>query len=226
MRFIDLTHPLSPDIPTWNGTCGFHIEIIKDYGTGEGVQFRTHGLHLEAGVGTHMDAPSHCTPGASGIEALLLADLIAPCVVIDVASKAHPDFLLNPQDIEEFETHQGKIEKGTFVIIHTGWAQYWPTPEKYKNNYRFPSVSQEAALFLLERGVKGLGVDTLSPDLPESGYPVHAELLGAGKYIIENVANSHLLPPKGFYSFALPMKITGATEAPMRLVAVFMDSKN
>jgi kynurenine formamidase len=216
MRFIDLTHSLSPDVPTWNGNCGFHIEITKDYGAGEGVQFRTHGLHLEAGVGTHMDAPCHCTPGGMGIEAIPLEDLIVPGVVIDVASKVHEDFLLAPEDIEN-------VEKGSFVIIHTGWAQYWTHPEKYRNNYRFPSVSKEAALLLLEREVKGLGVDTLSPDRPESGYPVHAELLGAGKYIVENVANSNLLPPKGFYSFALPMKITGATEAPMRLVAVFAD---
>lgn len=28
---IDLTHTLTPDIPSWNGSCGFSHEIKLDY---------------------------------------------------------------------------------------------------------------------------------------------------------------------------------------------------
>ena len=36
--------------------------------------------------------------------------------------------------------------------------------------------------------------------------------------IIENVANAKQLPAAGAFSLALPMKVSNATEAPVRLV--------
>jgi len=207
-------------VPTWNGPCGFHIEVTKNYGEGRGVKFRNQTLALEAGVGTHMDAPVHCIPGALTIADLALEDLIAPCVVIDVSEKAYETYSLPIEDIESFEIQHGKIEEGSFIIVYTGWARFWADPLAYRNEYRFPSVTREAAELLLSRNIKGLGIDTLSPDRPESGYPVHELLLSAGKYIIENVANANLLPSKGCLSFALPLKIQGATESPIRLVAM------
>ena len=76
------------------------------------------------------------------------------------------------------------------------------------------------ALLLLERGIVGIGVDTLSPDTPESGYPVHKVLLGSGKYIIENIANSESLPIQGGFIMGLPLPIVNGTEAPLRLIAL------
>jgi kynurenine formamidase len=220
MRVVDLTHPLSPDVPTWKGNCGFRIQITKDYGNGEGTKFRNQDFSLEAGVGTHMDAPAHCIQGALAIADLPLEELISPCVVIDISDKANETYSLLPQDIEEFERKHGSIETSAFIIVYTGWSRFWPDPEAYRNDYRFPSIFPPAAEMLLERKMKGLGIDTLSPDRPESGYPVHQLLLGAGKYIVENVANANLLSPKGWQAFALPLKIIGATESPMRLIAL------
>ena len=106
------------------------------------------------------------------------------------------------------------------MIIRTGWDRFWNEPEKYRNNLQFPSIAHEAAILLLERQIVGLGIDTLSPDTPDSGYPVHQTLLSAGIYLIENVANSGQLPPMGSISLALPLKIAEATEAPMRFIAL------
>ncbi|MEI8296220.1 MAG: cyclase family protein [Alphaproteobacteria bacterium] len=110
------------------------------------------------------------------------------------------------------------------MVIHTGWERYWGVPEKYRNNLVFPSVSAEAALALQMRQIVGLGIDTLSPDLPEDGFPVHQLILGAGKYIVENIANASKLPPMGAYILAFPMKIQGGTEAPIRLVGAIICS--
>lgn len=220
MKLIDLTHTLTPEIPTWYGNCGFYIEITKNYENEGEVKFCNQKLTLEAGVGTHMDAPVHCIPGSLSIADLPLDVLISPGVMIDISEKAHENYSLTLQDILSFEESHGKIPAGAFVMVYTGWSRHWLTPESYRNEYRFPSISKEAAVFLLKRGVNGLGIDTLSPDRPESGYPVHQLLLAKGKYIIENIANAHLLPPLGSQIFALPLKIAGATEAPMRLIAI------
>lgn len=219
-KIIDLTHDLCPDVPTWVGGCGFDHSIKSDYDHKSLYQFRTHTIKMQEGIGTHIDSPAHCFLGKQTVERLHLEDLCTHCLVIDISSKAHESYKLSARDILEFEDKNGFIDAHTFVIIYSGWEKFWQQPDKYRNQYRFPSISLEAAEVLLERHVNGLGIDTLSPDTGEDGFPVHKAFLGAGKYLIENVANAHLLPEKGSFSLALPLKIQGGTEAPVRLVGL------
>lgn len=217
-KIVDLTHTLDENIPTWSGQCGFQHVMNLDYDPKAPYKFRTHKIYMDEGIGTHLDAPAHCCEDGQTVEEIPLADLMAPCVVIDVSQKAHKHFRVYPEDIQQFETLHGPIPEGSFVMIRTGWERFWNQPEKYRNNYFFPSVSKEAADILLESHIKGLGIDTLSPDRPEDDYPVHQALLNSGKYIVENVANLTHLPPQGSFVWALPMKIGQGTEAPIRLV--------
>jgi kynurenine formamidase len=224
-KITDLTHALDEGIPAWDLSCGFHKSTICDYADcATDVKFRVHKIVTPAGIGTHIDAPAHCISGGLTIDQLALQDLAAPCVVIDVSARAHERYSLSTQDIENFEALHGKILPKSFVIVRTGWEQFWNQPEKYHNQHVFPSVSREAAEFLLERDIAGLGIDTLSPDRPgdgpQDGYPVHGILLGAGKYIVENIAHAGELPPTGSFTLALPIKILGGTEAPLRLVGL------
>ncbi|MBX9742480.1 MAG: cyclase family protein [Chthoniobacterales bacterium] len=218
---FDLTHTLEETIPSWNGSCGFHQVTKLDYTPKENeISFRVQQLKMHAGIGTHLDAPAHCNLGTLSIEQLSLNHLIAPCVMIDLSVAAHERYTASVEEVQTFEKAHGMIDPGSFVIIRTGWERFWKEPERYHNNYLFPAVSAEVASLLLERNVVGLGIDTLSPDRPGEGFPVHATLLGANKYIVENIANSALLPPKGSITFALPIKTHRGTEAPMRLVAL------
>ncbi len=183
------------------------------------VKFRAHQIKMSEGIGTHMDSPSHCFENGITIPEIPLQNLLAHCVVIDVSKNIHQQFKLTVENIINYEQNFGQIAANSMVFIYTGWSRYWADPEKYRNNLQFPSVSEEAAELLLTRNICGLGIDTLSPDCSESGFPVHKLLLGAGKYMIENVANLNKLPAKGAYSLALPMKIGDGTEAPVRLIA-------
>lgn len=220
-KAIELTHTISSKTATWEGDCGFRYEMLLDYAScTTSVKFKVQNINMLAGLGTHIDAPVHCIPGGRAVDELDLNELIAPCVVIDVSKQAHESYSLIPSDIIAFEQSHGRIAKGSFVIILTGWDRYWINPTKYRNDLVFPSISGEAAQLLLERDVVGLGIDTLSPDRPDSGFPVHAIILGAGKYIVENVANAGSLPVIGSFIFVLPIKIKEGTEAPIRLIAL------
>ena len=223
---IDLTHLLDEKIPSWTGGCGFHQEVKLDYNKESPIpSFRVQQIKMHAGIGTHLDAPAHCNLGNLTIDQLSLEHLAAPCVVIDVSSSVDASYRLSIAEIEAFETTHGLIESGSFVIIRTGWEKFWKDSESYRNNLLFPSISGEAAEFLLNRKIVGLGIDTLSPDKPCDGYPVHEAILGAEKYIIENIANSGALPPKGSWILALPLKTKDGTEAPLRLVALINKKK-
>jgi kynurenine formamidase len=149
-----------------------------------------------------------------------MEELVTDCVVIDVSSEAKEDYIAMPEVVEKFEKENRKINPGTFVIFYTGWDKYWETPEKYRNDYKFPSIHESTAQLLIERNITGIGTDTLSADTGVAGFPVHRTILGAGKYLVENIANAKELPSTGAKIFVLPMKIKGATEAPVRLVAL------
>ncbi len=218
---IDLTHPLSAEIPSWDVQCGFHCTKTLDYDDcTTDVKFRVQHLRLPAGIGTHIDAPAHCIPDGKAVHQLSLNELLAPCIVIDISAKADETYLCSVADIDAHENKYGKIPQKSFIIIRTGWDRYWDNPNQYRNNLQFPSVSKESALLLLKRDIVGLGIDTLSPDTEKSGYPVHHILLSAGKYIIENIANSRQIPCVGSFVLGLPLPIIHATEAPMRLIAL------
>ncbi len=218
---IDLTHHLDEQMAAWDDSDGFTQEITLDYAEcPSNAPFRVQRLCMAAGIGTHIDSPAHCIEGGATIDQLPLANLVAPCVVIAPVNSCHERYRLLPETVERFEAEQGIIEAGSWVMIHTGWDTYWDTPAKYRNNYLFPSISVEAAKLLIERGILGLGIDTLSPDRPEDGFQVHQLVLGAGRYIIENAANLEQLPARGSFVVALPLKIRGGTEAPVRLIGL------
>ncbi|MDP1607818.1 MAG: cyclase family protein [Chlamydiales bacterium] len=222
-HYIDLTHPLSPNVPTWNGSCGFCLEIKKDYSD----MFRVQQIKMHAGVGTHMDAASHRFQGGKSIADIPLKQLLfTPIHVIDVSQKAHADYEISVSDMEEYEKTYGSIPENALVIGFTGWHRFWQDPKKYRNvdsrgQMHFPAFSADAAKYLVSRNIAGIAIDTLSPDCLDTTYPVHHHLLANNKYIIENIADCSLLPPQGSYGIALPLRAEEATESPIRLVAVF-----
>ena len=220
-QLIDLTHTLSEEIPSWGGGCGFHHDIKVDYDECDSaVKFRVGQIKMHAGIGTHIDAPSHCIPGAATVAQMPLDTLIAPLFVIDVYEKMTSNYKISDDDIIDFEKKFGQIQENSFVAFYTGWSQYWNNPKKYHNNYCFPSVSESVASMLVARNVSGIGIDTLSPDVPVSGFPVHRIMLGADKYIVENIAGLEKMPAIGAYVLTLPIKGLGLTEAPVRMLGL------
>ena len=182
--------------------------------------FRKHYIETPTGIGTHIDSPAHCIEGGKTVDLLDIENLVIDCVVIKVDSMANQDFIIIPEIIKAFEEKNGQIKPNSFVLFYTGWDAHWKTPEKYINNHHFPSVHEDTARLLLERNIAGLGIDTLSADTGHQGFPVHNLILGAGKYLVENIANAKDLPEVGVKICVLPIKIKDVAEAPIRLIAL------
>lgn len=220
-KLVDLTHPLSPEVPTWDGSCGFELIINTDYKDGTPPDlYRAQSIKCGAGVGTHMDAPAHFVEGGRTIDQLTLEELIVDCVVIDVSSDASGSYVIMPRVVEKFEKEYGEIKPNNLIIFYTGWDKHWGDREKYNNNHKFPSIDPSTAEVLLKRNIVGLGIDTLSADTGVNGFPVHHIILGAGKYLVENIANAKGLPPTGAKCLVLPINIKNGTEAPIRLIGL------
>ncbi len=219
-KIIDLTHTLSSDIPHWDDSCCFQLDIETDYGDCTPPNlFRTQKINIKSGSGTHMDAPKHCFAEGKTIDLLDLKDLVTDCIVIHI-DRADSKYIAMPKEVHAFEKEYGTIPDNAFVIFHTGWSKHWNNPAQYRNDLKFPSIHEETATLLLKRNIAGIGIDTLSPDAGGKDFPVHRILLGAGKYIVENVANAERVPATGAEIMIMPMKIKDGTEAPIRMVAV------
>lgn len=92
---------------------------------------------------------------------------------------------------------------------------------------RFPSIEKEVAEWLVEkRKVVGVGIDTMSVDVPNRRPSVHVTLMEKNIYGLENLENLHLLPATGTVVYVMPMKLRYASGAPCRVVAQVGDSEN
>ena len=108
----------------------------------------------------------------------------------------------------------------SIVLFKTNWSRKWSQPEQYRNDLQFPAISGEAAQYLVDRGALAIGIDTLSPDRPGNQFPTHDVVLGANRYLIENLTNLDRLPPIGATLMVMPLALAGATEAPARVIGI------
>jgi len=179
-------------------------------------------------TGTHVDAPSHFIQGNLSIDQIPLNQLVVPIVVIDIrkASRANSDYLLTADDIQDWESKNGKVPSGSLVVANTGWHKKFTDPKQYLNQdqngvMHFPGYSPEAAKLLLQRDVAGIGIDTLSLDYGKStDYPTHVLMLKANKYQIENMANLDALPERGATAVIGVLPVQGGSQAQARIFAL------
>ena len=238
----DLSHELSEEIPVFPGGIPFQKRAAA---TMERDGYLAHRLQLGEHTGTHVDAPIHFEPGALSVGELPVERLIGPGVRISIATKTagesillrspdgkrrkkllqYPDVALDTQDIAQWEAVHGPIPKGAVVLVDSGWASRWSNPARYRNSDKdgkmhFPGSSSAAAVFLTERGVKAVGVDTLSVDPGVSeDFLAHRIFAERGIVAIENLTNLDQLPEEGFDVVIAPLKIRGGSGAPARVFA-------
>jgi kynurenine formamidase len=225
---IDLTYPLNQGNAYWPGP-SYSPFKYKTVATLENNGVFSAVYSTPEHLGTHIDAPNHFESNQLSVDKLKLGNLIGPASVIDISEHVEhsEDYELTIEDIISWEELHGSVQRGSIVLLNTGWWRKWNSYDKYKNadragNLHFPGFSGDAAKFLVEkRSVKGIGIDTLSADHgTSSDFVVHHILNSAGKYILENVANLDKLPPKGATIIIAPIKIEGGSGGQARIWAI------
>lgn len=232
VRVVDLTYTFGPDTIYWPTSEPFSLEPVRRGFTAEGYWYAANNLRMAEHGGTHMDAPLHFGEGQAAADQVPVESLIGPAAVIDVRRQAseNPDYQLQVEDILAWERSYGRVPQGAFVIMRSGWGQYWGDAKRYLGSDRpgdvqhlhFPGFSPRAAEFLVhERQVAAIGVDTASIDPgPSREFPVHRILAAANKPAFENLANVNELPATGALIIALPLKVAGGSGGPARVIAL------
>lgn len=238
VRVVDLTYAFDDKTIYWpTSPSTFKLDRLSYGKTDAGFFYAANAICTPEHGGTHLDAPIHFAEGKRTADQIPLDQLMAPAVVIDVSAKAaaDPDYRLTTEDVRAWETKHGPIQKGTIVLLRTGWGKRWPDRKRYMgddkpgdaSNLHFPSYGAEAARYLVEqRKVGVLGVDTASIDHgPSKDFIVHQIANGANVPGLENVASLEEVPETGAWVIALPMKIAGGSGGPVRIVALVPGKK-
>jgi kynurenine formamidase len=213
--FIDLSHTIEDGLITYKG---LPAPIICDYLSREesrnyyepGTTFQIGKIEMVTNTGTYIDCPFHRYEHGkdlSEVELECFADLNGIRISIPFT-----ETLAVTQD--HFRNYD---LKGKAVLIHTGWDVHWRT-DRYFNNH--PYLTSEAAEYLLNCGVKLVGIDSHNIDNTSvNSRPVHSILLGAEILIVEHLCNLNSLPPEGFTFSAIPPKFKGVGTFPVRAMA-------
>jgi arylformamidase len=209
MKFIDLSHFLEPDMPVFPGESP---PEIKDTAAIDTDGYRLKHITLSSHTGTHVDAPAHIVAGAKTLDQLPMDTFCGEAFLLNcMTSRRH----IHLQDLLP---HGEVIRRHPFLLLHTGWSRYWGDA-RYFNGY--PVLAPDAARWLAEAGLRGVGVDTISPDPVDSvELPIHNILLGAGMIIIENLTNLEAIKDQAFLFCCFPLKIKDGDGSPVRAVAI------
>jgi arylformamidase len=152
----------------WPDNPPVRIERMLDIERGDVANVST--ISLGSHTGTHMDAPIHFVRGGEGMDRMPLDATMGPARVVEIQ---------DPAAIKTDELDPHGIGRGERVLFKTRNSSVaWWTQDFIED---FVYVSQEAARYLAERGVRTVGVDYLSVGgFHVDGVETHRALLGAG----------------------------------------------
>ncbi|MBI3951134.1 MAG: cyclase family protein [Acidobacteria bacterium] len=205
MKIYDVTVPLSPDMPLYPGDPDVVIEPRMQLSKGDQYNLSFYGFGSH--TGTHLDAPFHFIENGTKVHELPLELLIGRTRVIEFASG-------NQITAESLEEHDlGDIVR---VLIKTRNSYLWQSGKGFVKKYVY--LTADAAEYLVESGIKVVGVDYLSVDkYPSEDFEVHQTLLQNGVLIIEGL-DLREVEPGNYEMICLPLKIKDGDGAPARVV--------
>jgi arylformamidase len=209
MRVIDVSLPIGKELLTWPGDPGVEVNPRKVIAKGDSSNVSL--LSLGTHTGTHVDPPVHFVEGADAIDGVPLHVLVGEAVVADLRdAKA-----IGPDELDALNLPD-RTER---LLCKTRNSELWSNlPIEFPDDY--VAVTADGARWMVERGIRLVGVDFLSVEKARGGeHPVHKMLLGNGTIIVEGLDLSGAKP--GRYMFAcLPLRITGGDGGPARAALI------
>ena len=161
-------------------------------------------------TGTHMDAPAHFYNGVPTIDKVPLEQCVGPAVLVDVRPIG-PRSEITPAVLARQEE---AIRAAGKVVFWTGWSSRWGDRNYFAD---YPVLSEATAMWLVERDVHLVGIDTPSPD--RDPHPVHYILLGANMVIVENLTGLDRIGRDIFDLIVIPLPLRGLEASPVRAIA-------
>ncbi len=208
MRIIDISVPVYPGMPAWPKLGGVRFIATSRMAAGKEANLTRAEMDLHAG--THIDAPWHFLEEGLTIDQLPLEAMIGKAVV------AHfPDAeTITAADLAALSLP----EETSRLLFRTRNSRFWVEGEQ-EFRTDFTALSEDAARWLADRGMKLVGTDYLSIQHYGASTTVHKVLLGAGIVLVEGL-NLADVEPGEYMLVCLPLKLVGVDGSPARAVLI------
>jgi kynurenine formamidase len=207
----------------------------RDFPDGQGLALEA--VRCDTHAGTHMDAPYHFGPTVNGeaartIDQVPLEWCFGDGVVLDLRHKG-PGESISSDDLRQALGRIGySLKPLDIVLVMTGAASHAGEPGYLR---RQPGMTAEGTAYLLDEGIKVIGVDAYCFDRPwavmhreylrtrepEALWPAH--LVGRRREYchLENLANLERIPvAHGFTVACFPIAVKGGGAGWVRAVAI------
>ncbi len=209
MPIYDVSVPVSAATPTYPGDPGIEIKQWLRLANGDAanVSLINFGLHS----GTHVDAPAHFIADGARVETLALDSLLGEVEVVEVGEEIGA--------IDKSFVVRNCARGSERILFKTRNSAFWgDTEQRFHEDYVY--IDPEAARWLVDAGVKLVGIDYLSVEqFGSHGFQTHLAFLSRGVVIVEGLDLRAV--PGGIYELlCLPLKIAGGTGdgAPARVI--------
>ena len=204
-EWIDISLPVSPALPVWPGSPP--VEMTRRLALDRGDPVNDTTIRLSVHTGSHVDAPLHFLAGGASADVLPLATLIGPAHVAAAAA----DEAISAAVLERLAIPPATER----LLLQTKNSSRWADAGAFQPDY--VALTADAARWVVERGIRLIGLDALSIQRYGDGPQTHLTLLEAGVIIIEGLNLSGVVP--GAYELiCLPVRLAGAEGAPVRAV--------
>ncbi len=208
IRWIDVSIPLRNGGVTWPGDSPYAMTPARRISGGAGCN--TSDLALMTHTGTHIDAPWHFKDDGKRLDEMDCGVFFGEALVIEVPEA---DF------IEPCHLSGGPLPDR--ILFKTRNSSF-PVDDPFRKD--FVAVSPEAARYLVDHGVRLVGVDGLSvAPWKQNGQVTHHVLLGNDVIVVEGLRLGGV--PAGTHRFTvLPLPLAEADGAPCRAFVGVEDS--
>lgn len=202
--YFDVTLELSEELPVYPGDPGIQIRQVQSMAKGASCNLSR--LMFGSHSGTHIDAPGHFIPEGAGVDRIPISALIGPARVMEVAAT---------RAVGRAQLSKVPLVPGERLLLKTRNSSF-VSQSRFRKGYVY--LSEGGARFLVEKGVRLVGIDYLSVErFGSKRYPAHKVLLENGVVILEGLDLSRV-PPGRYELFCLPLKIKGCDGAPARVI--------
>jgi len=207
-RIFDLTHEISNDMPVFPGDMSPLIKILFEH---DKDGFQELELNLTTHTGTHIDCPLHLFKGSRSLPETDISDFFGRAAAIDCSGMK--DYI----PLNFVQQYHHETERADFLLFYTGYDMLWGSDQYFSD---FPLLTDEAARYLTNFKLKGVGFDTISVDRIDSKeLPLHNIFLQKNMLIIENLKGLKDVVGQRFYFSCFPLKVADGDGSPVRAVA-------
>ncbi len=205
MALYDITLPLHSRMVVWPGDPEFRLWPVVE--PDEDNPFTVSEMHLSTHTGTHVDAPRHILGQGPGVETLPLDVCLGPVRVVDVRGvSAVTASVLEGIGLEPTARLLFLTDNTVLGLVHDSHF-----------HEDFVALTEDGAQWLVDRGVRLVGIDYFSIARYGEEVGVHRILLAAGVVIVEGLDLTAIAPGE-YELLCLPLKIVAADGAPARVV--------